>query len=118
MTTTDKTGSLTDYDDWMRRLRDLMTERQRADLDAGEWVECDTCTAKPGSPQLCAGCLANRARWNRVDDAAVDKLVNKICMRFCEAHDGQELWGHSRRDPDLFRLAIKIDLLPFLRGKR
>lgn len=25
------------------------------------FVECDTCRAKPGTPQLCAGCLANRA---------------------------------------------------------
>jgi hypothetical protein len=25
-----------------------------------EFVECDTCRAKPGSPRLCSGCLANR----------------------------------------------------------
>lgn len=28
---------------------------------AGEFTECDTCRAKPGSPLLCSGCLANRA---------------------------------------------------------
>lgn len=25
-----------------------------------EFVECDTCRAKPGSPELCDGCLRNR----------------------------------------------------------
>jgi hypothetical protein len=33
----------------------------RADqFDQGDFVECDACSAKPGSPELCAGCLANR----------------------------------------------------------
>lgn len=26
-----------------------------------DFMECDTCKAKPGSPTLCAGCLNNRA---------------------------------------------------------
>lgn len=26
-----------------------------------EFMECDSCRAKPGSPQLCKGCLHNRA---------------------------------------------------------
>ncbi len=26
----------------------------------GEFMECDTCRAKPGSPTLCRGCLNNR----------------------------------------------------------
>jgi len=26
-----------------------------------DFVECDTCRAKPGSPTLCRGCLRNRA---------------------------------------------------------
>lgn len=26
-----------------------------------EFMECDTCRAKPGSPQLCRGCLNNRS---------------------------------------------------------
>lgn len=25
-----------------------------------QFIECDTCRAKPGSPTLCAGCLNNR----------------------------------------------------------
>lgn len=26
-----------------------------------EFLECDACRAKPGSPQLCSGCLHNRS---------------------------------------------------------
>ncbi len=28
--------------------------------DPKQFLECDTCRAKPGSPQLCNGCLHNR----------------------------------------------------------
>lgn len=31
-----------------------------------EFVECDTCRAKPGSPSLCAGCLHNRDTIHRL----------------------------------------------------
>jgi hypothetical protein len=34
-----------------------------------EFVECDTCRAKPGSPILCGGCLKNRE--------TISKLSNK-----------------------------------------
>ena len=34
-----------------------------------EFLECDTCRAKPGSPDLCKGCLHNRA--------LIEKLTNK-----------------------------------------
>lgn len=33
-----------------------------------EFVECDACTAKPGSPELCAGCLANRLTIQRLKE--------------------------------------------------
>ena len=26
-----------------------------------EFIECDTCAAKPGMPVLCEGCLSNRS---------------------------------------------------------
>lgn len=28
--------------------------------DKNDFLECDTCRAKPGSPTLCKGCLHNR----------------------------------------------------------
>jgi hypothetical protein len=31
-----------------------------------EFMECDTCRAKPGSPTLCKGCLHNRELINRL----------------------------------------------------
>lgn len=31
-----------------------------------EFVECDTCIKKPGSPYLCAGCLHNQAVIGRL----------------------------------------------------
>ena len=30
------------------------------EIDLGEFVECETCAAKPGSPPLCPSCLKNR----------------------------------------------------------
>jgi hypothetical protein len=38
----------------MPHLKDLYDTTQL------EFVECDTCRAKPGSPLLCDGCLRNR----------------------------------------------------------
>lgn len=93
---------------WTAYLRSYMTEAQRARFDAGAWVECDACAAKPGASDsdLCIGCLANRERWRPQPSAdEIDELVNKICLRFGEARDA-------------FRLAVKTDLLPFLRGRR
>jgi len=29
--------------------------------DPNDFLECDECRAKPGSPQLCKGCLSNRS---------------------------------------------------------
>ena len=30
-----------------------------------EFVECDTCRAKPGTPVLCRGCLTNRDSFHK-----------------------------------------------------
>lgn len=38
----------------------------RRSKTASEFQECTTCRAKPGSPVLCAGCLANRATIERL----------------------------------------------------
>lgn len=42
-----------------------------------QFVECDTCRAKPGTPELCQGCLHNRGAISRLrathpDVAAAD----------------------------------------------
>lgn len=40
-----------------------------------DFIECDTCRSKPGSPVLCAGCLHNRtviAALREQQDAAIN----------------------------------------------
>lgn len=50
----------TEDDAWFAIANQLDESRRRTFLQEG-FVECDTCAAKPGSPTLCRGCLANRA---------------------------------------------------------
>ncbi len=33
--------------------------------DPNAFMECDTCRKKPGSPELCKGCLHNRELINK-----------------------------------------------------
>lgn len=37
-----------------------------ADLSVLDFVECPTCSAKPGSPELCRSCLINRTTIERL----------------------------------------------------
>lgn len=45
---------------WIAMIRRSLGECRQRIFDNCDFVECDTCAAKPGSPSLCAGCLANR----------------------------------------------------------
>lgn len=36
--------------------------------DPKKFMECDTCRAKPGSPELCKGCLHNRKLINKLNN--------------------------------------------------
>ncbi len=38
-------------------------------MESFQFIECETCKAKPGSPELCASCLNNRS--------VIDKLKNQ-----------------------------------------
>lgn len=55
-----------------------------------EFQECDTCRARPGSPELCGGCRANRATIAQANereknrDAPVPLLLN--CPACGERH--------------------------------
>lgn len=44
-----------------------------------EFMECDSCRAKPGSPQLCTGCLHNRS--------AIEKMKEVYWNRFTDIRD-------------------------------
>lgn len=41
-----------------------------------------------------------------------DAIIDKICFQIGNTHDQSELWGHMRRDPQVFRLAIRMALGP------
>lgn len=45
---------------WVAGIRRALSERQQIKFDRGDFVECNSCDAKPGSPTLCGSCLANR----------------------------------------------------------
>lgn len=45
--------------------------------DVEEFMECDTCRAKPGSPYLCRGCLHNRTLINKLTPLVAQK--EKCC---------------------------------------
>lgn len=47
-------------------------------MSEAEFVECDTCRVKPGSPLLCSGCLENRRTISalRAIVSDLDKLLS------------------------------------------
>ena len=55
-------------------------------IDDCQFVECDACRAKPGSPVLCQSCLANR---NAIDvlRARYDELRAGLCSVLCDNLD-------------------------------
>jgi len=46
-------------------------------IGLNEYRECETCAAKPGSPELCRGCYQNRTAISQRDDL-IDTLYKKI----------------------------------------
>lgn len=47
-----------------------------------EFIECDTCRAKPGSPILCQGCLHNRDLISRLTSATKPKKTKEINLDY------------------------------------
>lgn len=56
-----------------------------------EFIECDTCKAKPGSPQLCPGCYNNRTAIYALKAmlTAVENEKNRI-------HEGARRFAQRR----------------------
>ncbi len=54
----------------------------------GDFKECASCAAKPGSPQLCGACLHNRALVSALQSAlrASEKL-RELCRKADKARD-------------------------------
>lgn len=58
------------------------------------FVECATCAAKPGSPTLCASCVANRAEISRLTTELDEKNKLITALRTgidASAHDAAGL---------------------------
>jgi hypothetical protein len=84
------------YSDFMRIPRHpMMTEAQQFAVEwqrrmfiapkpeVLEFMECETCSAKPGSPTLCAGCLHNRS--------LIEKLTDKMTSGRTKSYDSEEI---------------------------
>lgn len=62
-----------------------------------QFVECETCAAKPGTPLLCQGCRTNRNTINRLLDtrvrvaAALEKV--ELCYRPMEGRTPPKGYG-------------------------
>lgn len=40
----------------------------------------------------------------------LDRLIDTLVLRICQAHDGPALWKHTRQDPEIFRQAVRSAL--------
>lgn len=59
---------------WVAMIRRGLREMQQANFERFEFVECDACASRPGSPSLCAGCLANRHVVGKLREALREAL--------------------------------------------
>lgn len=63
----------------------------------GKFTECDTCAAKPGSPELCRGCYLNRTIIDRLlrgeGELLEDGTVEKYCV--CASCQAGHKNGHN-----------------------
>jgi hypothetical protein len=50
-------------DEYFDKIREELFQKTISML---EFVECDTCRVKPGTPTLCRGCIANRSTINKL----------------------------------------------------
>jgi len=46
----------------------------------------------------------------RMRDGLDKAVIDKICFNIGNTHDGQELWGHMRKEPEVFREAVALAL--------
>ena len=63
--------------------------RVAAQTAESQFVECDTCRAKPGSPTLCAGCLNNRRVIESLSHLRRAQKAEAYPRCACGAHE----WG-------------------------
>lgn len=108
-----------------------MGDAIRIDPNTGKCVhgcfpeDCATCLGErvdlrgPLSRDSLLARLSDVLRRSGVEDAeslivAAEKAmhmdsatIDRICFALCNAHDSSELWAHARREPDVFRAAVR-----------
>lgn len=64
--------------------------------------------ARQGGPDY----LLKEARSEGLSAARLhlEKLVDQVVFQVLTTHDTSELWAHARRDPEIFRLAVRRGL--------
>lgn len=45
-------------------------------------------------------------------------LIDRICFQIGQTHDTTELWIHTRRDPEAFRLAVRAAMEDVFAARR
>ena len=61
-----------------------------------EFIECDTCKVKPGSPTLCAGCLNNRQAISALSKAREEER-SRIKEKLNELANDPPIESNERR---------------------
>lgn len=89
-------------DAWVAMIRRGLREMQQRNFERFEFVECDACAAKPGSPSLCAGCLANRHVVSNLREALRETLDRWASYYEDQRCSGDELL--DAREQELRRL--------------
>ena len=59
-------------------IRAGLSQHQGLLFDRCEWVQCDTCAAKSGSPILCGGCRANRWLFSELNRINKEMLAKRL----------------------------------------
>lgn len=77
-----------------------LVNRMRAGGSPIDELRVEVAAHPAGCPLTPAGEIATKAS------------IDRIMLAICECHDGQDLWAHTRRDPDTFRRAIEFALKP------
>lgn len=83
-----------------------------------EFLECDTCRAKPGTPVLCSGCLHNRsliATLRQQGENSIETLMvewRKDIVKLAAIRELAQKYAHLGVNPGAHELAAKtLELL-------
>ena len=76
-----------------------------------EFIECDTCRAKPGTPTLCAECLRRRAIWSAGEVARVPPKPIQLFRIVSMNANSEECGRRALWKEPTFYVTIKVTCL-------